>query len=58
VSAFIALGGNPGGRTIYDENAGAWHNWAKVDEHHDANNLDGYLANEGQDKRFGIKKAT
>jgi len=36
-------GGNPGGRTVYDESFGTWHDTHKVDAHHSANNLDEYL---------------
>ena len=36
-------GGNPGGRTVYDESFGSWHKTHKADAHHDANNLDEYL---------------
>jgi hypothetical protein len=40
-------GGNPGGRTVYDEHFGEWHAQHKVDSHHHAanqdENLDEYL---------------
>jgi len=49
-------GGNPGG-PVKHEDFGEWHKWAKVDEHHDADNLNNYLNNETQDARFGQEKA-